>query len=359
LPGSSSVPSGFHNLVASAEPGAVLIELSMICSTPPFLRLLNDVMLGRLESIVEQAKLPASDTQMRILTQLLALATRAPSLARTRTLPQADKWQALLKTLLARALPTVAELLVDDKLHEEAHRDHMQRSASGKGTASTKTSAKGSQAEGAPGSAASGGEGAASVPGFGGEKKPALPSSLDKLLEKGHGRHLVLLYAIRRVEAADVTRCEQLLPRITQLAKGLEDHPEFAGGLVSALLADPQKRLTPRLARVTISQCLAPLAALMPHAHMQLLRLMQAQWTVLNSIPAEDVSSEQKQLDGSFRTAAMGPSSGADERVLTLLQSAASNAYQHGAVAEADKDAVKRAYAKLGKLVPGLLHTGA
>ena len=118
---------------------------------------------------------------MRILTQLLALATRAPSLARTRTLPQADKWQALLKTLLARALPTVAELLVDDKLHEEAHRDHMQRSASGKGTASTKTSAKGSQAEGAPGSAASGGEGAASVPGFGGEKKPALPSSLDKV----------------------------------------------------------------------------------------------------------------------------------------------------------------------------------
>lgn len=45
--------------------------------------------------------------------------------------------------------------------------------------------------------------------------------------------------------------------------------------------------------------------------------------------------------------------------MLTLLQSAASNAYQQGAVAEADKDAVKRAYAKLGKLVPGLLHTGA
>ena len=127
------------------------------------------------------------------------------------------------------------------------------------------------------------------------------------MLRRGFARHVLLSYVIRKVELADEARAEQLLPMVRSMSKHAEacrsmskhadacrtgwrlpacahappplarlmqvatvanelsSHPEFAGGLVSTLIADPARRLTPRLARACISSCLLPLSALLPH----------------------------------------------------------------------------------------------
>ena len=77
------------------------------------------------------------------------------------------------------------------------------------------------------------------------------------------------MHMVRRVEAADEARVEQLLPMVVSLEplqSQMKDYPEFAGGLVSALIADPTKCLTPRIARAAISKCLLPLAQQLPGA---------------------------------------------------------------------------------------------
>ena len=71
-------------------------------------------------------------------------------------------------------------------------------------------------------------------------------------------------------------------------------------------------------------------------------------WLVqlLNSVPRDDVGA--KSVEGIISTA--------DSSGVMLLQAAAREASARGAVGERDDGAIKRAYNKLEKLVPGLLN---
>lgn len=204
-----------------------------------------------------------------------------------------------------------------------------------------------------------------------------MPDDVGFMMRRGFARHVLLQYTVRRVQAADEARAEQLLPLAAAAGSELATHPEFIGGLVVALMDEAGRRLTPRLARAAISQCLLPLAATLPHAHKQLLRLLVAQWQVLHKIPAENIAAEgdvQNILNSrgigegsllvsiSQRAGGDAPgappaaaSAGAGEGVLSLLQYAARTANETGATAPGEDKATERAYEKLGKLVPGLL----
>ena len=120
---------------------------------------------------------------------------------------------------------------------------------------------------------------------------PGLPSALPGMLQRGHARELVLLYILRRLEAVDEARVEQMLPLVTALgAEQLSKHTEFLGGLVSALVADPSRRLTTRIAAAVVTHCLVPLSSAMAIAHVQLLRLMTATWQTLHALAAHVVA---------------------------------------------------------------------
>jgi hypothetical protein len=183
---------------------------------------------------------------------------------------------------------------------------------------------------------------------------------------------------VRRVEAADEARCEQLLPMAAELGAELAAHPEFAGGLVSALMADPARRLTPQIARVAVSRCLLPLSAVLPHAHRQLRRLLHAQWQALHAMPAEGATGEVSSilaargvgegtlistmlsgsaLEGANGAAAAGGGGGGggSEGVLSLLQYAARTANEKGATEAGDEEKTEKSYQKLSRLVPGLM----
>ena len=135
-------------------------------------------------------------------------------------------------------------------------------------------------------------------------------------------------------------------------------HDDFVGGLVSALIAEPRRRLTPRVARAAVD-CLVALSALLPYAHTQLLRLLHSQWRVLHSVPAVDVSDgkDLSALDTGLQRASSVDAGADGDTALTLLQAAARAAQASGANdgTEEGAAAVQRAYAKLAKSVPALL----
>ena len=158
-------------------------------------------------------------------------------------------------------------------------------------------------------------------------------------------RPLLLLHTVRLAKAADVERCEQLLPLCASLKAELGAHPEFAAGLVSVLLAEPARliREAPRLAACAVMGCLLPLALVLPHAHAQLRRLFLAQPAALHAIASP--------LDAAQSQSAAGLSS---EQGPSVLQVAAREARQSGAIAEGEKRAVEEEYGKLAKRVPGV-----
>ena len=321
--------------------GGVLGELAMLLSPPPCVLLLTETLLTRLEAgVVDEHALPSADGQVRALVQLFLLALnarrlRAPS-AETRAAALAE-WASDAETTLRRSLPTVAELIVGDRI----------RGASAK----------------AP----------EDVP------PPPPPAALGAVLRQGLARRLVLLYVVRRLEAADEARVEQLLPLIMAdlTAADLRHHPEFAGGLVGALLSDPTKRLTRRLAAAVVNVCLVPMARELGHVHAQLLRLLTAQWPALHAIPASGVADTvdailaSRGVDSGSIVAKMpgaegGASSGGAaakaaaagataDGVLSLLQFAARAGKASGAVDPGSEGEVRRSYERLEALVPGLI----
>ena len=336
----------FHEVVADLPAGGALADLSVLLSPPPVLHLLTETLYARLEHVADAQTLPGSDAQVRMLVQLHALAAKAGVMrAPERRQGLLDKWAGTTGQMLHKALPIVCELLVDDQIREAA--------------------------AAADGAAGAGGSAAKSD-----EQPPPVPPEVPVMLTRGFARHVLLLYVIRRVEAADEARCEQMLPMAASVGAELASHPEFAGGLVSALIAEPAKRLTPRLARAAISQCLLPLAAQLPHAHRQLLRLLTSQWQLLQAIPAESASGEVTSnlaargvdggtllssvlagnaVDGEGSNAASKAAVGAGEGVLSLLQYAARIANEKGATEPGDDQPTEKAYQKLAKLVPGLM----
>ena len=218
---------------------------------------------------------------------------------------------------------------------------------------------------------------------------PGLPSALPGMLQRGHARELVLLYILRRLEAVDEARVEQMLPLVTALgAEQLYKHTEFLGGLVSVLVADPSRRLTTRIAAAVVTHCLVPLSSAMAIAHVQLLRLMTATWQTLHALAAHGATgavegilasagidggvildlaaqaakakAEAAADDDAAGSAggaggAGGATGAASERALSLLQWAARQTKATGKVDEGDAPHVERAYQKLAKLVPGVL----
>jgi hypothetical protein len=359
------LPAVFEAYVGNAAtPHAVLLELAMILSQSPVQQLLAESTLARLEAVVDQGTLPGTDAQLRGLIPLLTLAHKAPAFSRAGHVPPAEKWRALLTLMLHKVLPVVAELIADDRIAEESSKleEGPSRKRLGKVTAAI---------DGLSKSGGSGGGGVQSIlempEGPGGSvasapllheirrrrhAAPALPASLEVMLEKGHGRALVLLYVLRRVEAADEERVEQLLPLITRkVGLDLQHHDDFAGGLVSALIADPARRLTPRIARAAISGCLVPLSSQLAQLHTQLLRLLQSQWRLLMRIPALDVA------DQPASTASMADAVASDgEAPLTLLQMAARQARASGALVDTEecREANKNLYSRLERSVPEL-----
>lgn len=377
----ASPPAFFLEHVENAPtPHSVLLELAMLLSPPPVVQLITEVVLTRLEAVVERGALPGTDKELLGLVPLLTLALKAGPFARAGHMPPADKWLALMSLLMHKVLPIVAELLADDRIVEEqAKLDELSGGRRKLGALTKAPAAARSSSAGAGGSGARsilevsdvlGSSSALEQPparssdGARALGVPSLPASLEIMLRKGHGRTLVLLYALRRVEAADVERSEQLLPLLTEtLGAELRSHEDFAGGLVSALMADPLRRLTPRMARASVTHCLVPLSKLLPHAHKQLLRLLQSQWRVLNTVPAVETSAADLLThDGSLRTtSSIDAGKGHGEVVLTLLQVAAREAHAAGAREEAEEAqaAVKRAYARLERAVPALLGKAA
>ena len=337
--------SVYLEVVADLSSAGALADLALLLSPPSVLHLLTETLLTRLESIVDAHALPGSDEQMRMLVQLHGLATRAAPLRiadKRKTL--LDKWAATTGQMLHKALPIVCELMVDDHAREAAHAG---------GVAGARADERGA---------------------------PPVPPEVSVMLQRGFARHVLLQYIIRRVEAADEARCEQMLPMAASVGADLSAHPEFAGGLVSALIADPSKRLAPRLARAAISQCLLPLAAQLPHAHQQLLRLLLSQWQLLHALPAEGATGEVSSIlaargvDGgtllssvlegnsvggagaaSKQSSAAADSGGGGGGVLSLLQYAARGANERGATEPRDEQATEQAYKKLARLVPGLM----
>ena len=120
------------------------------------------------------------------------------------------------------------------------------------------------------------------------------------------------------------------------------------------------------------------LAAHLPHVHTQLLRLLTSQWQLLHALPAEGAAGEvsgilaARGVDGGsmlLSTLEVGASAGGGkaaattpgggggggEGVLSLLQYAAREANEKGAVAPGEERASEKAYEKLGRLVPGLM----
>ena len=272
-------PSIFVELVAgdgAGGAGGALSELATLLAPPPVLHLLTDTLYARLEALTDAGALPGGDFQIRALVQLHALALRAPSLRLARG--SAERLASLLQKMsasvtqtLRKALPIACELMVDDEIRAA------DPSANGSGATPAET------------------------------RPSPVPEELPLMLRRGFARHVLLSYVIRKVELADEARAEQLLPMVRSMSKHAEacrsmskhadacrtgwrlpacahappplarliqvatvanelsSHPEFAGGLVSTLIADPARRLTPRLARACISSCLLPLSALLPH----------------------------------------------------------------------------------------------
>ena len=216
---------------------------------------------------------------------------------------------------------------------------------------------------------------------------PEPPQMLGIMLKNGFCCSLVLRYVLRRVEAADEPRVEQMLKILMGLgAPILCAHEDFVGGLVTTLIAEPRRRLTARVARAVVREFLVPLAARLPYAHTQLLRLLTSQWRTLSALSAVGVtkadggeSTADSTLGGSLpqdsaSDAPLPSESDGDgqhseafaERALTLLQYAVREARSKGAVGEQgaaasaamQPNAIERAYAKLDKLVPaGILLT--
>ena len=353
------LPAGFEAFVGAATPHAVLLELAMVLSQSPVQQLLAESILARLEAVVDQGTLPGTDTQLRGLIPLLTLAHKAAAFSRAGHAPPAEKWRALLMLMLHKVLPVVAELIADDRIAAESAKleEGPSRKRLGKLTAAIDGLSKSGGSGGGVQSILEIPEGlggsAASAPLLHEIRRrrhaaPALPESLEVMLEKGHGRALVLLYVLRRVEAADEERVEQLLPLITRkVGLDLQHHADFAGGLVSALIADPTRRLTPRIARAAISGCLVPLSSQLAQLHAQLLRLLQSQWRLLTRIPALDVASTASMADA-------GASEG--EAPLTLLQMAARQARASGALGDTEecRAANKNLYSRLERSVPEL-----
>ena len=338
LVGPTPPPAYAEAAADGAASGKALAELARLLSPPPVLQLLADSVLLRLENVVDRNVLPGSDGQLRSLVSLYWLSLRSPLLSKATAPPPPEKWQAQVGLLLHRALPVLADLLVCDRI----------RAVRGGG--------------------GGGGVDAAAM--------LALPEAFKRMLAKGHARHVVLLYVLRCVEAADEPRVAQLLPRVASLGAELRAHPDFVGGLVSALIHEPTRRLTPTIARAAVTGCLVPLSAALTQAHWQLLRLMRSQWQLLQAIPAEAASGE---VDGILAAAGVGGGSlismipaeltggakaqpaalarqeGGAKAALTLLQAAARAANEGGVVDEGDDVAVQRAYDQLQKLVPGVL----
>ena len=353
------LPAGFEAFVGAATPHAVLLELAMVLSQSPVQQLLAESILARLEAVVDQGTLPGTDTQLRGLIPLLTLAHKAAAFSRAGHAPPAEKWRALLMLMLHKVLPVVAELIADDRIAAESAKleEGPSRKRLGKVTAAIDGLSKSGGSGGGVQSILEIPEGlggsAASAPLLHEIRRrrhaaPALPESLEVMLEKGPGRALVLLYVLRRVEAADEERVEQLLPLITRkVGLDLQHHADFAGGLVSALIADPTRRLTPRIARAAISGCLVPLSSQLAQLHAQLLRLLQSQWRLLTRIPALDVASTASMADA-------GASEG--EAPLTLLQMAARQARASGALGDTEecRAANKNLYSRLERSVPEL-----
>ena len=149
-------------------------------------------------------------------------------------------------------------------------------------------------------------------------------------------------------------RCEQLLPLVASFGMELVAHPEFAGGLVSALLAEPSKRLKPRIAAAAVLHCLLPLSGQLPHVHAQLRRLMLAQWQLLHAMAVLRPEGESD-LAGIGGILGTGASGGA--KPLSLLQAAAREANERGVVGDGPEEeaTVDAEYARLQQLVPRCL----
>lgn len=295
----------------------------MLLSPPPCTLLLTETLMARLEAVVDAQTLPASDPQARGLVQLFHLASRAPSLLRASLSGERAAWAKclikmppVLEQVVHRSLPMVAELLVRDQIRAAKRRDE--------------------------------------------PPPPPPPEVLERLMAPGLPRHLVLLYVVKRVEAADEARVEQMLPLVmaSLTSAELAAHPEWAGGLVGALVNDPAKRLTRRIATCVIHRCLVPLSRASGHAHSQLLRLLIAQWQALHAMPAAGVADT---VDGIL--ASKGVESGSvvasaatgHDGALTLLQFAARAGKADGAVEAGAEGEVKRSYEKLEALVPGVV----
>ena len=377
-----SLAPALYERLAAAPPHAVLLEMAMTISTPPFVQLLTQATLARLAACVESASLPAADAELRTLIPLLTLAHRAAAFARSGQLPATERWRGLITLMMHKALPVAAELLAGDRIAEEharldegPSRRHPRTNATAAATtAAAATSITPSGGGGGGGGGTSilelpEGLGGSAPPALGHQKShqkslgrrgaPPLPGALTIMLHKGHGRGIILEYALHRVEAADAERVEQLLPLIaSSVGAELRHHEDFAGGLASALMAEPTRRLTPRIARAAVSACLLPLSRLLPHAHSQLLRLLQSQWRVLTRVPAVDVADQAAaSMDGVLRRASSVDAAADDgEVLLNLVQMAAREAREHGAVEETEeaKAAMQRAYAKLERSVPAL-----
>ena len=344
--GPSPQPNFIETVQHQPQPLTVLADLAMLLAPPPVLQLLTETLYDRLEAVVDAHSLPGSDKEMRMIVQLHALARAAPTLRMgpERRQGMVDKWPSTMSKLLHQALPVVAELIVDDQMRETA--GILGDDGGGGSAASTSAAAM-----------------------------LRLPEGLEAMFKNyPHARHVILMHMVRRVEAADEARVEQLLPMVVSLEplqSQMKDYPEFAGGLVSALIADPTKCLTPRIARAAISKCLLPLAQQLPQAHTQLLRLLTSQWQLLHAMPAESAAGDTagimaaagvatvvskltqgNALDGKGKEKVQNP---LGEAVISLLQHAARKGNEVGATEAKGEKETERAYDKLARLVPGLM----
>ena len=335
---------------AAASASLARAEVATALGSLPCVQLLARTAFARLEELVGRCVVPAADELMVELAQLLSVAANSSLLGNSKLSIDVARWSATIveKYTLRVALPLLAEALADDRMHLMRAR-HAERTGAG-GAATGRT-----------------------------EEAAPLPAEFAAVVPK-HARHLFLLYTLRRVEAADQARVLALLPLAASLGKELAAHPDFVGGLVSALLADPARRLRgqPAIASAVVLDCLLPLSALLPHAHTQLRRLMLAQWQTLHAMepPRPEGADDLAGIGGILRkqTAADSPAGagrgggggggggGGARGKLSILQVAAREANEFGVVGDAGgatDDEANADYAKLARLVPGLLGTPA
>eukprot|EP00966_Prymnesium_polylepis_P018258 420808-Prymnesium_polylepis.2 len=172
--------------------------MALALTPPACTHLMTNAALRRLQEVVGEQVLPATDVELSSLGQMLTLASMAGPLLDHGATLQEDKWAATMSTLLHRAMPPLAEMLAADRIRT------LQRTAG----------------QPAP-------------------PPPPPPESMAKMLGKANlsaCHRLFLLYTARALEAADGARLGQLTPLARGLLRAPGAEPDVHLDFVNALV---------------------------------------------------------------------------------------------------------------------------